>query len=98
LTGDVKIIFKHTGGMSDKTLCRIMFNTAFIQNSNYIEAGKMELSPEDIRKDKGKILPKDFTVYLWFEDYCKAGCTKLRTMDLGKLCNACKKVIGEQQL
>lgn len=58
----------------------------------------MELSPEDIRKDKGKILPKDFTVYLWFEDYCREGCAKLRTMDLHKLCSACKKIIGEQQL
>lgn len=55
----------------------------------------MELSPEDIRKDKGKILPKDFTVYLWFEDYCREGCAKLRTMDLHKLCSACKKIIGE---
>jgi hypothetical protein len=32
-----------------------MFNTGFIQRGNYIHAGKMELSPEDIRKDKGKI-------------------------------------------
>lgn len=55
----------------------------------------MELSPEDIRKDKGKILPKDFTVYLWFEDYCRFGCSKLRTLDLNKLCTGCKKVIGE---
>jgi len=30
----------------------------------------MELSPEDIRKDKGKILPADFVVYIKFEDFC----------------------------
>ena len=57
MRGDNKIIFKHGG---KTTICRIMFNTAFIQNGNYIVAGKMELSPEDIRKDKGKILPNDF--------------------------------------
>ena len=50
-----------------------MFNTAFIHSQfNFIEAGKMELSPEDIRKDKGKVLSPDFTVYFWFEDYCPA--------------------------
>ena len=53
MRGDTKIIFKHAGST---TICRIMFNTAFIQNGNYIVAGKMELSPEDIRKDKGKVL------------------------------------------
>ena len=38
------------GGTKD--LCRIQFNTAFIQNENYIRAGKMELSPKDILKNK----------------------------------------------
>ena len=49
---------------------RIMFNTAFIQRGNYIKAGKMELSPEDIRKDKGKVIPRDFIVYIHFDDFC----------------------------
>jgi len=31
----------------------------------------MELSPEDIRKDKGKILPPDFKIYIKFEDFCQ---------------------------
>ena len=30
----------------------------------------MELSPEDIRKDKNKIIPEDFIVYIFFEDVC----------------------------
>jgi hypothetical protein len=30
----------------------------------------MELSPEDIRKDNGKILPDDFKIYIFFEDFC----------------------------
>jgi len=47
-----------------------MFNTAFIQNGNYIKAGKMELSPEDIRKDNGKNLPKEFKIYIFFDDFC----------------------------
>jgi len=38
-----------------------MFNTAFIkQGENYIIASKLELSPEDIRKDKGSIIPNNF--------------------------------------
>jgi len=57
MRGDTKIIFRHAGGTK---ICRIMFNTAFVQNGNYIIAGKMELSPEDIRKDKGKVLQNDF--------------------------------------
>ena len=48
-----------------------MFNTAFIQRGNYIKAGKMELSPEDIRKDKNKIIPADFMVYIFFDDICQ---------------------------
>ena len=35
---------------------RIMFNTAFIQRGNYIKAGKMELSPEDIRKEMNALI------------------------------------------
>lgn len=65
----MKIIFKHAG-FSNKVLFRIMFNTAFIQRGNYIKAGKMELSPEDIRKDKNKIIPEDFIVYIHFENVC----------------------------
>lgn len=56
MKGDTKIIFNHDGAFGQSMICRIMFNTAFIQNGNYICAGKMQLSPEDIRKDKGKIL------------------------------------------
>jgi hypothetical protein len=40
MRGDTKILFKHLG-FTDSTICRIMFNTAFIQNGNYICAGKM---------------------------------------------------------
>lgn len=47
-----------------------MFNTGFIQRGNYIVAGKMELSPEDIRKDKGKIIPNDFKIFIFFDNFC----------------------------
>jgi len=40
MRGDTKIIFNHQG-FSETMICRIMFNTAFIQNGNYICAGKM---------------------------------------------------------
>jgi len=30
----------------------------------------MELSPEDIRKDKNKVIPEDFMIYIHFENIC----------------------------
>jgi hypothetical protein len=49
---------------------RLMFNTAFIPESNILECGKFQLSPEDIRKDKDKKIARDFNVKLYFENYC----------------------------
>lgn len=70
LHGDIKIIFKHRG-FSDTTLFRIMFNTAFIkQEEGYILASKLELSPEDIRKDGGSIIPNNFKITLFFDNFC----------------------------
>jgi len=89
LRGDIKIIFKHA---KSKTICRIMFNTAFIQNGNYIVAGKMDLSPEDIRKDKGKILPNDFKMYIIFSDFCSK-CNPYTT-EIVDLCEICKNELG----
>ena len=96
LQGDVKIIFSSEGSWSDKVMFRIMFNTAFIQRGNYIKAGKMELSPEDIRKDKNKVIPEDFIVYIHFEDYCNV-CNPYET-EIDDLCTQCKAVIGEATL
>lgn len=73
-----------------------MFNTAFIQRGNYIKAGKMELSPEDIRKDKGKVIPPDFIVYIHFDDFCDQ-CNPYET-EIEDLCIKCKSVIGEETL
>jgi phosphatidylinositol-3,4,5-trisphosphate 3-phosphatase/dual-specificity protein phosphatase PTEN len=69
MSGDIKILFRHQG-FTSHTFCRIMFNTGFIQRGNYIVAGKMELSPEDIRKDKGKIIPNDFKIFIFFDNFC----------------------------
>jgi hypothetical protein len=73
-----------------------MFNTGFIKNENYIDAGKMHLSPEDIRKDKGKLLPHDFVIYIFFEDFCKI--CKPDTTEIEDLCAMCKKEMGEELL
>ena len=93
--GDAKIMFKHAG-FSNKIIARLMFNTSFIQRGNYIKAGKMELSPEDIRKDNGKIIPNDFIVYIFFEDFCST-CNPFLT-EIEDLCDMCKAEIGEQTL
>lgn len=47
----------------------------------------MELSPEDIRKDKGKVLPNDFKVYIFFDDFCDK-CCPLNT-EMKDLCDMC---------
>lgn len=91
MRGDTKIIFTHQG-FSEQMICRIMFNTAFIQNGNYICAGKMQLSPEDIRKDKGKILPKEFLIYIFFDDFC-FDCNNYTT-EIADLCPKCVKELG----
>jgi hypothetical protein len=44
----------------------------------------MELSPEDIRKDKNKIIPEDLIVYIHFEDFCNV-CNPYET-ELEDLC------------
>ena len=91
MSGDIKILFRHQG-FSSNTFCRIMFNTSFIQNGNYIKAGKMELSPEDIRKDKGKILPKEFKIYIFFDWFCD-NCRPDKT-EIEELCPECVKELG----
>lgn len=56
----------------------------------------MELSPEDIRKDKNKIIPEDFIIYIHFEDFCHV-CNPYET-ELEDLCDKCKHEIGEATL
>lgn len=85
-------MFRNAGFMTS-TMCRIMFNTAFIPRNNCLVAHKMNLSPEDIRKDKGKVLPHDFTIYVFFEDFCKT-CNSYDT-EIEDLCDTCKHEIGE---
>lgn len=88
LHGDIKIIFKHRG-LVDTILFRIMFNTAFVKaNDGFITATKMELSPEDIRKDKDRILPKDFKITIFFDDFCKTCNSELTA--IVDLCETCK--------
>lgn len=93
MRGDTKIIFKHAGST---TICRIMFNTAFIQNGNYIVAGKMELSPEDIRKDKGKVLQDNFKMFITFRDFCET-CNPYTT-EIVDLCEICKNELGPKTI
>lgn len=52
----------------------------------------MQLSPEDIRKDKGKILPKDFLIYIFFDDFC-FDCNHYTT-EIADLCPKCVKELG----
>ena len=56
----------------------------------------MELSPEDIRKDKNKIIPEDLIVYIHFEDFCVT-CNPYDT-EIEDLCPACVQEIGEETL
>jgi len=56
----------------------------------------MELSPEDIRKDKGKVIPNNFIVYIFFEDFCST-CNPYTT-EIVDLCDTCKHEVGEQTI
>ena len=56
----------------------------------------MELSPEDIRKDKDKIIPADFIVYIHFEDHCNK-CSPYET-EIEDLCQDCVQIIGQDTL
>ena len=66
LNGDVKICMDHSSFSGADNMFRVMFNTAFIPQSNCLELSKMELSPEDIRKDNDKKIPRNFRVRLYF--------------------------------
>ena len=52
----------------------------------------MELSPEDIRKDKGKVLQNDFQMYIIFSDFCEK-CNPYKT-EIVDLCEVCKNELG----
>lgn len=54
----------------------------------------MELSPEDIRKDKGKIIPQDFKIYIFFDNFCDT-CRPEKTK-IEDLCAHCKQELGPQ--
>ena len=56
----------------------------------------MELSPEDIRKDKGKLLPSNFKIFIFFDDYCKR-CQSEYT-EIEDLCTKCTKSLGSQTI
>ena len=73
-----------------------MFNTAFIQRGNYIKAGKMELSPQSIRNDNGQILPNNFMIYIFFEDFCTR-CDPMATKVLD-LCEDCLLQLEDQTI
>lgn len=83
ISGDIKINVNDEG-FTSSNLFRIMFNTAFIKN-NIITAGKLQLSPEDIRKQK--ILPDDLKVHFVFENFCEK-CDSFRTQ-IDDLCKRC---------
>ena len=56
----------------------------------------MELSPEDIRKDKNRVIPQDFIIYIHFEDFCTV-CNPYET-EIEDLCQSCINEIGEATL
>ena len=75
---------------------RLMFNTAFIPPDNCLELSKMELSPEDIRKDKDKKIKKDFKIRLYFKDFCKM--CKPESTEVEDLCPACVAEMGQETI
>lgn len=56
----------------------------------------MQLSPEDIRKDKGKVLNKEFKIYIFCEDFCN-NCDPYTT-EIHELCATCKQTLGKETI
>lgn len=56
----------------------------------------MELSPEDIRKDKGKVLKDDFSMFITFRDFCDR-CNPYTT-EIIDLCEFCKNELGPKTI
>jgi hypothetical protein len=74
-----------------------MFNTAFIKKGDgYLQASKLELSPEDIRKDKGSIIPNDFKITIFFDDFCDK-CDP-ETTPIEALCGNCVNQLGSEEI
>jgi len=61
-----------------------------------MEFSKMELSPEDIRKDKDKKISRGFKLKLYFKDFCKK-CNPITT-PIANLCPACVAEMGPATL
>ena len=80
--------------LSSAEMFQIQFNTSFIQNGGYIRAGINEISPEKVKKKK--ILPDDFMMYIWLEDFCKV-CDPYKTT-LDELCKECISELGTNEL
>ena len=90
------IKFKSQGQFRDSEIFRIQFHTAFIQNGNYIRAGRSQVSPESLQKESDKTLPEDFKMHIQFADFCE-NCDSQVTL-ISELCPLCTARIGEKQI
>lgn len=92
--GNIMIKFKYHATLMTQDLFRITFNTAFIGTSNMVKLSRWEISPESCQKDYEKF-SKDFSVSLYFENYCRNGCRSHIT-SLSNLCINCCSIMSTE--
>lgn len=87
---DVYIKLMNETYMSEQTLLRFGFNTAFIVKNKLI-LYKKSVSPEALSKDSR--FDEDFSIELTFDDYCK-NCSEVS--DLNDQCINCISTMGDE--
>lgn len=86
LVGDVHLLLKSRGVISDSLICRVAFNTAFVGPT--LTLTKQTISPDKMKKDSR--LGKDFLLHLVFEPLCR-NCS--RTTKLDGFCSECYELL-----
>ena len=98
LAGDIMIKFhkQDVGSIWTYNVCRLQFNTAFIEKDNFLVAGKKHVSPESLQKEKNRnVLPEGFRIELQFSNYCDL-CDSRET-EINDLCERCIKQLNRHE-
>lgn len=90
LCGDINCFLYHWGRLKLKKICRFSFNTAFLRPGMCFELSKLELDPDNFRKNKK--VADCFKVFLDFEEG-KCGCDSCAGVD--ERCDECRGGLGQ---
>lgn len=92
LCGDINCFLYHWGRLKLKKICRFSFNTAFLRPGSKLELSKLDLDPDNFRKNKK--VSECFKISLEFEDKkcpCESG------EGVGGRCDECKMLLMQME-